>query len=415
MQFISRTTIAGGIGSTVAGGVNNTANGDYASVGGGQTNSASGDYSTAAGGENNLAEGWGSGVGGGFANLASDQFSNVGGGYQNVAVDQGSTVGGGMGNYSSGFASTITGGYGNGTTGDYSMIPGGASNIAKGAYSFAGGLRAFTDQTHEGSFVWSDGDTGNPNTYISSTGPRQFIVHASGGLGFGTSPTKPWIPMTIGAPDANPLYSSIHLHGRDSTDGILLTSGDANAGQNNASFYVDQYNGSVLTRRLSLDATGKLTISNQAYKPGGGSWAASSDSRLKTHVQPISHALDHLLALKGVTFEYAHPDGAMHPAGKFSGFIAQDVEKVFPSWIGHDENGYLTVGPQGFEALAVEALRELRMSEIEHVAALERDNAELREIMASQATAIADLRREVATISNSARIDSKQLASSMMQ
>src|SRR5581483_2690544 len=171
---------------------------------------------------------------------------------------------------------------------------------------------------------------------------------------------------------------------------------------NNAAFYIDQYNGSGQTRRLSIDGSGNFTVTAQAYKPGGGAWAASSDGRLKKNVQPLEHALDRLLALHGVTFEYSHPDGAMHPAGTFTGFIAQDVQPTFPNWIGHDAQGYLTVGPQGFEALTVEALREMKHDDDARIAKLEADNAALRkelaDAVATQQAGLAELRREVAEL-----------------
>jgi len=215
--------------------------------------------------------------------------------------------------------------------------------------------------------------------------------------------------MTIAATAANPNYSSILLRGASAPDGMLISSGDVNPNLG-ASFYVDQYNGFAHIRRLSLNPGGELTITNQAYKPGGGSWAASSDGRLKTNVQPLGHALDRMLALKGVTFEYAHPDDGMHPKGTFSGFIAQDVEKIFPNWIGHDNDGYLTVGPQGFEAITVEALRELKTTQDERVARLEHDNGELRDLVAQQTKAISDLRHEMAAITSTVDLKSRQVA-----
>jgi hypothetical protein len=349
---------AGGLGSTVGGGQGNTANGDFASVAGGFYNSADGTY------------------------------SEVAGGYQNYAI---------------GYAS---------------MVPGGIDNVAGGDNSFAGGRAAHIRNEAEvgsccggdaGTFFWSDDS--NPAPQLpTSTGKNQFIVKADGGFSLNAAPINPSVVMTIAASQGNPRYASIQLMDHAYPDGILISSGDAAKGANNASFYVDQYNGSGHTRRLSIDATGNLTVTNQAYKPGGGSWAASSDGRLKTNVQPLDHALDQMLALKGVTFEYTHPDNGMHPKGTFSGFIAQEVEKVFPNWIGHDNDGYLTVGPQGFEALTVEALRELKTTENDKVAALERDNAELRKLVADQAKAVADLRREVASIGGTSDTRTRRVA-----
>lgn len=139
----------------------------------------------------------------------------------------------------------------------------------------------------------------------------------------------------------------------------------------------------------------------QAFKPGGGPWASSSDARLKKNVQTLDHALGQLLALHGVTFEYARHDGSMHPPGTFTGFIAQEVQATFPDWIGRDEHGYLTVGPQGFEALTVEALRELKSSDEARSARLEAENAALRDRLAqldAQGATIAALREQLTAL-----------------
>ena len=41
------------------------------------------------------------------------------------------------------------------------------------------------------------------------------------------------------------------------------------------------------------------------------------------------------------------------------GLIAQEVEQVFHNWIGVDAGGYKTLTTRGFEALIIEAIREL--------------------------------------------------------
>ena len=45
--------------------------------------------------------------------------------------------------------------------------------------------------------------------------------------------------------------------------------------------------------------------------------------------------------------------------GRYMGMIAQGVEPVFPQWVEEDSAGYKTLGFIGFEALTVEAIREL--------------------------------------------------------
>ena len=73
----------------------------------------------------------------------------------------------------------------------------------------------------------------------------------------------------------------------------------------------------------------------------------------------------------------------MHPDGRHTGFIAQEVQQVFPDWVGMAPDGYLTVGPNGFEALAVEALRDLRAEKDAEISTLHDELRRSAEINAS--------------------------------
>jgi Chaperone of endosialidase len=99
---------------------------------------------------------------------------------------------------------------------------------------------------------------------------------------------------------------------------------------------------------------------NSAAKPTSGSWTISSDARLKRDIQSIDGALDRLLDLQGVTYRWIDPASQGGMTGTYTGMIAQDVEPVFPEWVGTDARGYKTLTVIGFEGLTVEALRELR-------------------------------------------------------
>jgi hypothetical protein len=101
-------------------------------------------------------------------------------------------------------------------------------------------------------------------------------------------------------------------------------------------------------------------MNGDALKPGGGAWGALSDEALKTNINPLSAVLDKLLNLRGVTFNWKEPEKYGNLAGPQTGFVAQQVEDVFPEWVGRDSGGFRTVSIRGFEALTVEAFRELR-------------------------------------------------------
>jgi hypothetical protein len=67
----------------------------------------------------------------------------------------------------------------------------------------------------------------------------------------------------------------------------------------------------------------------QAYKSGGGSWAATSDSRVKTNIAPISDAASRIMALKPSSFDYRVPEAHKGRVAD-RGFIAQDFEEIYP-------------------------------------------------------------------------------------
>jgi hypothetical protein len=103
-----------------------------------------------------------------------------------------------------------------------------------------------------------------------------------------------------------------------------------------------------------------LHVDGSAGKPGGGSWSVASDERLKKNVHELRGALEKLLELRGVTFEYVDPESIGELDGERMGLIAQEVEQVFSDWVEEGRDGYKRLTVRGFEALAVEALRELR-------------------------------------------------------
>ena len=300
-----------------------------------------------------------------FQNAVTGTFGTVAGGSSNTSYGD-AAVGGGNANNATGSFATIGGGQLNTASGFASAIAGGFVNKAGGDYSFAGGAYAHVRNAAEvgngngdlGTFAWSD-STGTNSNQFTSTGPNQFLVRATGGVGINTAPQNSDVELTIQANrPGNPGADLTMLPYGTNWGFDIYVSG---TGQSDAMFGVSQTDGATYTGLLSLDHAGNLGIAGAtATKPGGGSWSAPSDARLKRDVRPLDHMLDKLLQLRGVSFEYKRPDAGLHPAGRHTGFIAQEVRQVFPEWVGQTPDGYLSVGPTGFEAMTVEALRELR-------------------------------------------------------
>jgi hypothetical protein len=60
------------------------------------------------------------------------------------------------------------------------------------------------------------------------------------------------------------------------------------------------------------------------------------------------------------------------------GLIAQEVEEVLPEWISTDPSGYKNMTVRGFEALVVEAFKQLKAENETLKAKLTAENNELR-------------------------------------
>lgn len=130
-----------------------------------------------------------------------------------------------------------------------------------------------------------------------------------------------------------------------------------------------------------------LSVGGDAGKPGGGSWSNFSDRRIKKNISTITNALEQISRLRGVNFEWRNPEDHANQQGLQGGFIAQEIEAVFPNWVSpveagtHDkaltEDGKVrSVSlPFEFDAVLVEAVKELKAG----LAAKDAEVAELRE------------------------------------
>ena len=407
--------VGGGVSNVVGNEDLSLTNSSFATIGGGAGNRATNFGSTVAGGQENEARGFDAVIGGGFQNLASGERAVIGGGVSNRATGSrasvlggsnngasaiGGAVGGGEFNVVSGRLGTVGGGQANTASGEKSTVGGGESNCAGGWFSWAGGRRAkvrpgtgsgiagtgcfsvvaSSANGDEGTFVWADSQA----TDFISTGANQFLVRAAGGFGFNTNSIPTGIEAVLQGrtgPNANvDLYLKPAAHGRGINMAMLPTAGAAE-------FRIAQYDGASFTDRILLASNGDFSVTEQAFKPGGGPWAVASDARLKSDVAPLVGTLDRLLSLRGVSYAYrvASTPKSMYLPGRQIGFIAQEVEAVFPDWVTETEEGWKTIGPRGFEALTVEALRELRAesatidgAQDARMASLEAENAALR-------------------------------------
>jgi hypothetical protein len=76
-----------------------------------------------------------------------------------------------------------------------------------------------------------------------------------------------------------------------------------------------------------LASNGDFTISGVGYQPGGGSWTATSDSRLKDNVTNLTGALSKITSLRPVQYTWKYAATGEPTVG----FIAQEVAQVLPN------------------------------------------------------------------------------------
>jgi hypothetical protein len=111
---------------------------------------------------------------------------------------------------------------------------------------------------------------------------------------------------------------------------------------------------------FAVFSSGNLQVTGTPFCSGCTAFTNNSDARLKKNIESLGNPLSRLLQLRGVTFEWKEPEEHGNHAGTQRGFVAQEVEKVFPEWVGVDNKGFKTLNLTGLEPMLVESLRALK-------------------------------------------------------
>jgi len=115
--------------------------------------------------------------------------------------------------------------------------------------------------------------------------------------------------------------------------------------------------GESLTRLypIRLEVFGGINARGPVYASCG--MLTCSDVRYKKDLKPIENALDRVIQLRGVSFNWK--DESMGK-GQQLGVIGQEVEKVFPEVVSTDSDGYKSVAYSQLVAPLIEAIKELK-------------------------------------------------------
>lgn len=151
--------------------------------------------------------------------------------------------------------------------------------------------------------------------------------------------------------------------GSNSGEGIASTRLEGSANR----YGLDLYTGH--NKRLSITNDGNVGIGTDSPSYfldvqgdiGCNDIFSSSDARYKINIAPLPTALDTILNLRGVSYDWnrAAWQSKNFSAQKRFGFIAQEIEIVLPSLVRTDRNGFKAVNYQGVIPVLVEAVKTL--------------------------------------------------------
>ena len=244
---------------------------------------------------------------------------------------------------------------------------------------------------------WYFGTADNVDLYISNdsgASDTKFTIKQSGSVGIGT--VIPGAKLDV---NGTIIINDVLTIRDVGVSGVSMTYADTNlttkldsAGKN---IHFRVYNGGYYDR-LSIRYNGDIGIGTDpdAYH------AAASDVRLKTNIKSIESALDKVISLRGVTFNwkknYSDDQNLKY------GFIAQEVQNIFPNSaegivyntgskvILKDESktsveNVLNIKDSNqFSAILVEAIKELNTKEDSRYEELSAENDELKQVLCEE-------------------------------
>jgi hypothetical protein len=107
----------------------------------------------------------------------------------------------------------------------------------------------------------------------------------------------------------------------------------------------------------TLEVGGTIWANGSAIVAGSTTW---SDVRYKTDIVPVTGALDKVIRMQGVKYNWRYSEFPQlnFPEGEQIGVIAQDIEKIVPQVVYTDPDGYKSVSYEKLVPVLIEAIKE---------------------------------------------------------
>lgn len=271
-----------------------------------------------------------------------------------VASGNYATIAGGYDNTASGVASTAMG---TGTTaqaqnslviGRYNIISGTTTSWVETDPLFVIGNGSGDGNRSNAMTVLKNGNVG-----IGTTNPGRRLT-VNGDMEIGTGPSS-YRNFRIGGGNSSGfLYGAFNGLG----DGIHI---GYNYYHDNTNHIIPHTAGKTSRIHMGYGIIQVLTSSTINVAPTAGvfikdgatSWSSISDMRLKTNVKTLTNVLENISHIRGVTFNWKEGN-----QDEQIGFIAQEIEKVFPQVISKNEDDHLAIRYTELIPVLLQAIKE---------------------------------------------------------
>jgi hypothetical protein len=226
---------------------------------------------------------------------------------------------------------TLTGG----NVGIGTSSPGGKFEVSGGRSIFAANSEPYSvylryNGSTNGFYIGSP--SADAMAFSSYGGTERMRIDSSGNVFVGATSgyggVKFYIQGTAGASNANSIFGVASATAGDTTyPGVLFSKADNNS--TTSQVFVR------FSIAANTAASGQINA-NGVSAVAFGSW---SDKRLKENITELPSQLANIMALRPVEFDYIESEGGGHQIG----FIAQDVQEIYPDLVGERSDGMLTL------------------------------------------------------------------------
>ncbi len=240
--------------------------------------------------------------------------------------------------------------------------------------------------------LWSKGFAGNDGIRMT------WLKDGNVGIGT-TTPLTRLDVVDVNTITSNLVYGNLHVRSNNAQNidiGGAITLGGynddtmvqprvfgsvegrkSNATTNSSSGYLifKTNNAGNLAERLRITNTGSVGVGipnplglfelalDQGRKPGTNTWTIVSDQRLKNINGNYTKGLNEILQLNPIRFNYKNVGERTFDKKvletEFAGFIAQEVQPLFPDAVGTDDDGFLNFNIHPILIASINAIKEL--------------------------------------------------------